>query len=163
MAPTTAFTWYFAEGRRHRRTGNRVRARSVHRQEKTAVVKVTAAEDNKSMNLFLALFWLVCAAVLLAYEHFMGVTRFRIHLGGYSFSYAWLMLALVLYNLKRWRAVRAYRAKQRQRELARAQSEWERRRHSTTPPSPPDPNFNFTDEPPPPSHRGITDQPPSSN
>jgi hypothetical protein len=112
------------------------------------------------MNLFLALFWLVCAGVLLAYEHFMGVTRFRLHVGGYSFSYAWLMLALVLYNLKRWRSVRAARAKQRLLEVARAQSAWEKRRHSRAPAGPPDPNFNFTEERPPASDRGIVDQPP---
>lgn len=111
------------------------------------------------MNLFLALFWLVCAGVLLAYEHFMGVTRFRLHVGGYSFSYAWLMLALVLYNLKRWRTERA---KKRQREMARLQSGWGRRWHSRVPSGPPDPNFNFTDEPPPAPDRGITDPPPPS-
>jgi hypothetical protein len=134
----------------------------VFRHKKTAVVKAVAGRDNDTMNLFLALFWLVCAGVLLAYEHFMGVTRFRLRLGGYSFSYAWLMLALVLYNLKRWRSVRAAKAQQRLREVARALSQQERRRHSAATAGPPDPNFNFTDEPPPSSDRGITDQPPSS-
>lgn len=130
--------------------------------QKTAVVKAGTAGDNDIMNLFLALFWLVCAGVLLAYEQVMGVTRFRLHLGGYSFSYAWLMLALVLYNLKRWRAVRAAKAQQRLREVARALSQQERRRPSAATAGPPDPNFDFTDEPPPPSNRDITDQPPPS-
>ncbi|HTU21555.1 MAG TPA: hypothetical protein VMG10_26190 [Gemmataceae bacterium] len=115
------------------------------------------------MNLFLALFWLVCAALLLAYEQFVGTTRFRLHINGYSFSYAWFMLGLVLYNLKRWRYERNHRDKQRQQELARAQREWDRRRHSTTPPCLPDPNLNFTDQPSPPSNRGIMDHPPSNN
>jgi hypothetical protein len=115
------------------------------------------------MNLFLALFWLICAALLLAYEHFVGTTRFRLHFDGHSFSYAWLMLILVLYNLKRWRYERNQRGKQRQRELARARSEWERRRHSPAPLGPSDPNFNFTDEPPARSNHGIIDQPPSNH
>jgi hypothetical protein len=140
-----------------------VRARSVRRQRKTAVVKAGVRVDNKRMNLFLALFWLICAALLLAYEHYVGATRFRVHIGGYSFSYAWLMLFLVLYNLKRWRYERSKRAKQRQQEIARAQAEGGRRHRSTAPAGPPDPNFNFSDEPPPPTNRGITDQPPSNN
>ncbi len=115
------------------------------------------------MNLFLALFWLVCAAVLLAYEQLIGGTPFRIRWRGYSFSYAWLMLALVLYNLRRWQSHRASRAMQRAAEIAHANQEWKERRPSAAPAGPPNPNFNFTDEPPPPSRRDITDQPPSSN
>ena len=140
-----------------------VRRRTLSRQKKTAVVKLADGIDNIRMNLFLALFWLICAALLLAYEHFVGATRIRLHVRGYSFSYAWLMLVLVLYNLKRWRYERNHRAKQRLLEVARARSEWDRRRRSTTPFSPPDPNFNFTEESPPPSNRGIIDQPPSKN
>jgi len=140
-----------------------VRMRTLSRQKKTAVVKLAAGIDNECMNLFLALFWLICAALLLAYEHFVGSTRFRLHVQGYSFSYAWFMLVLVLYNLKRWLYERNFRAKQRQRDLARARSEWDRRHRSTAPLCPPDPNFNFTNEPPPPSNRGITDRPPSNN
>lgn len=112
------------------------------------------------MHLFLALFWLVCAITLLAYEHFMGVARFRLHVGDYSFSYAWLMLALVLYDLKRWRSVRAAKIMQRQQDIARARGAWERRRHSPASAGPPDPNFNFTDKPPPASNSGIIDHPP---
>lgn len=140
-----------------------LRARTFSGQKKTAVVNAGVDRDNNRMNLFLALFWLICAALLSAYEHFVGVTRFRLHVYGYSFSYAWLMLVLVLYNLKRWHFERNSRARQRQQDLARARSEWSRRHHSTTPSGPPDPNFNFTDEPLPPTHRGITDQPPSDN
>lgn len=65
------------------------------------------------MNLFLALFWLICAVMLLVYEQTVGPTRFRLWLGNHDFSYAWLMLLLVLYNLKRWWWMRWYRAKQR--------------------------------------------------
>jgi hypothetical protein len=113
------------------------------------------------MNLFLALFWLICAVMLLAYEQTVGPTSFRLWVGGYHFSYAWLMFLLVLYNLHRWRWMRSYRAKQRAAEAARALEEQQRRHRSITPAATPDPNFNFTDEPPASSHRGITDQPPS--
>ncbi len=112
------------------------------------------------MNLFLALFWLICAVMLLVYEHTIGPTRFRLW---HNFSYAWLMFLLVLYNLHRWRWMRSYRAKQRAAEVARALEEQKRRHHSTTPAKTPNPNFNFTDEPPATSNRGITDQPPSRN
>lgn len=140
-----------------------VRAPALFRHKKIPVVKAAVRRDNKSMNLFLALFWLVCAAVLLAYEHFIGGAGVRIRLGDSSFSGAWLMLVLALYNLVRWWGNRSYREEQRKLEIARARQEWERRRHSTAPPSPPDPNFNFTEGPSPPSNRSITDQPPSNN
>jgi len=115
------------------------------------------------MNLFLALLWLICAVVLLAYEQYIGKTQFRIGVGDHSFSGAWLMLAMAVYNLLRWWGNRSYRAEQRAAEIARANREWERRRRHSEPSSPPDPNFNFTDGPPPPSNRDITDQPPSKN
>lgn len=67
------------------------------------------------MNLFLALFWLICAVLLLVYEQTAGPTRFRLW---HNFSYAWLMFLLVLYNLHRWWWVRSYRAKQRAAEAA---------------------------------------------
>jgi hypothetical protein len=139
-----------------------VRARTLCRQEKTAVVKSGDGGNNDNMNLFLALFWLICAVMLLAYEHYVGPTRFRLWLGRQDYSYAWLMFLLVLYNLHRWHWIRSYRAKQRAAEIARALAEQERHHHSTTTAKTPDPNFNFTDEPPPPP-RGITDQPPSRN
>lgn len=129
------------------------------RHKKTGVVNSGVEGNNDNMNLFLALFWLICAVMLLVYEHHVGPTRFRL----WGFSYAWLMLLLVLYNLHRWWWMRSYRAKQRAAEIARAHEEWERRRHSTAPTKTPDPNFHFTDEPPPPSPRGITDRPPSKN
>jgi hypothetical protein len=133
---------------------------------KSAVVKLGVGGNNEDMNLFLALFWLLCAALLLAYEHYIGGLS-RVRVGNFSFSRAWLMitaaLMLAAYNLWRWRRLRAYRLRQRVLDIDRANQEWERRRHSTTPAKTPDPNFNFTDEPPPPSHRGITDQPPSRN
>jgi heme exporter protein D len=119
--------------------------------------------DNNDMNLFLALFWLVCAAVLLAYEHFLGGAGFYLPVGKYRFSAVWLMLGLTLYNLVRWWLQRAHRAEQRAQEIARARQDWERRRRPSEPLAPPDPNFNFTDEPSPPADRGVTDQPPSKN
>ena len=137
--------------------------RSVRCQRKTTVVNTGAAGDNDSMNLFLALFWLVCAAVLLAYEHFIGGGRFRIRIGGESFSAAWLMLVLAVYNMVRWWSSRAHREEQRKLEIARAEREWRQRHRPATPSGPPDPNFNFSDEPPPQPNRGITDQPPSNN
>lgn len=114
------------------------------------------------MNLFLALFWLICAVMLLVYEQTVGPTRFRMHIARHDFSWAWLMLLLVLYNLKRWWQTRSYRAKRRAEAIARANEERERRRRSTTSSGTPDPNFNFTDEPPPPSNRGVTDRPRSN-
>lgn len=80
---------------------------------KTTIVKSGGNRNNENMNLFLALFWLICAVMLLVYEQTIGPTRFRLRLGGHDFSYAWLMLLLVLYNLKRWWWIRSYRAKQR--------------------------------------------------
>jgi hypothetical protein len=136
--------------------------RTVSRKEKTRVVKVGVAVDNDDMNLFLALFWLMCAAVLLAYQQFLGGQGFRIRWGGINLPAEWLMLALALYNVVRWWSNRAYREELRRVEIARARSEWERRRHHSQPAEPPDPNFNFTDEQPP-TNRGVTDQPPSNN
>ncbi len=99
------------------------------------------------MNLFLAVVWLLGAVVLLAYEHFLGDPRFRIRWGDSSFSGAWLMLALAMYNLARWWGNRSYRAEQCAVEIARASREWEKHRRPSEPTGPPDPNFNFTDEP----------------
>jgi hypothetical protein len=115
------------------------------------------------MNLFLALFWLICAVMLLVYEQTVGPTNFRMHIAGFNLSWAWLMLLLVLYNLHRWRRIRSYRAKQRALVFARDYEHSKRPRHSTIPTATPDPNFNFTNEPPAASDRGITDQPPSKN
>ena len=117
------------------------------------------------MNLFLALFWLICAVALLAYEFYIGGGRSRVQVGNISFSRTWLMIAAALmmaaYNLWRWRRLRTYRLRQRSLEIDRAKREWGRRRTERT--EPPDPNFNFTDESPPPPNRDITDQPPSNN
>ena len=115
------------------------------------------------MNLLLAIIWLLCAVVLLAYEYYIGETRFRLRIGDTSFSGAWFMLVLAAYNLVRWWSTRSHRAEQRAKELAEAKREWERRRRNSEPAHPPDPNFNFTDQPPPQPNRGISDQPPSNN
>jgi hypothetical protein len=111
------------------------------------------------MNLFLALFWLACAALLLLYEQLLGGGRSRIHVGETSISYVWLMLVLALYNLMRWWSSRSARATQRALQQDRTGREWRRRLRSIEPPLERDPNFNFTDEPPPPSKGDITDQP----
>jgi hypothetical protein len=130
---------------------------------KTAVVKAGVGRNNDNMNLFLALFWLICAVMLLIYEHYVGPAYYRMWVKGHDFSWTWLMLLLVLYNLHRWWWMRSYRAKQRAAEISRANEKWQQRRHPTDAAQTPDPNCNFTDEPPPPSNRGITDQPPSEN
>ena len=126
-----------------------LRQRAREFQDKSTVVNVGMVVDNNKMNLFLALFWLVCAVVLLAYEQFVGGERFYIHLGNTRFPGVWLMLALTLYNAIRWWFYRAYRAKRRAAEIARVNEKWERPRKDASPPQPPDPNLNFTDEPPP--------------
>jgi hypothetical protein len=115
------------------------------------------------MNLFLALFWLICAVMLLVYEQTVGPTNFRMHIAGRDFSWAWLMLLLVLYNLRRWWRIRSYRAKQRALTFARDFEQSKRPRHSTASAGSPDPNFNFTNEPSPASDRGITDRPRSKD
>jgi hypothetical protein len=143
-----------------------VRVETVCCHQKTTVVNFGRGGDNDNMNLFLALFWLICAVMLLVYVYYIGPMRFRLRGGDHEFSWIWVllgMLLLVLYNLKRWWWMRSYQAKQRAAAIARTREEWERRRHSTTPAKTPDPNFNFTDEPPAPPNGGITDQPPSSN
>ncbi len=119
------------------------------------------ARDNIFMNFFLALLWLIAAIVLLAYEHYLGDTRFRFRMGNISFSAAWLMLLLTLYNFARWWSDRSYRAERRAERVRRENLEW--RSRFPEPAGPPDPNFNFTDGPPPAPERGITDQPPSNN
>jgi hypothetical protein len=114
------------------------------------------------MNLFLALFWLICAVMLLVYEQTVGPTNFRMRVAGYNFSWAWLMLLLVLYNLQRWWRIRSYRAKQRALTFARNYQESKGQRQSVPPAGTADPNLNFTDEPPSSTYRDITDQPPTS-
>ena len=129
-----------------------LRQRAREFQDKSTVVNVGIVVDNNKMNLFLALFWLVCAVVLLAYEQFVGGERFYIHLGHNRFPGVWLMLALTLYNAVRWWFYRANRARQRAAEIARANEEWERRRKVASPTQTLDPNLNFTDEPPKPKN-----------
>jgi len=111
------------------------------------------------MNLFLALFWFLCALMLLVYEQFTGDVKFRIHFRGYSISYVWPMLFLVLYNLQRWWRIRAARSKQAALTKMRGDREWLRRFRADQPDRPLDPNFNFTDEPSPSTPRDMTDQP----
>jgi hypothetical protein len=131
-----------------------VRTRTVFRYKKTRVVKFRTGGDNGIMNLFLALFWLICAVMLLVYEQMVGPTRFRMDIAGHHFSWAWLMLLLVLYNLKRWWQIHSERVRRRAAATARANEERERLRHSKILAETPDPNFHFFDEPPPPSKCG---------
>ena len=112
-------------------------------KKKTPIVRNGAAKDNEGMNLFFALFWLVCAVGLLAFEHAVGPTAFHREMG---FSETWLMLAFAVYNLVRWWSGRAYREKLRAQLPARADRKGELRRRTS---EPPDPNFNFSDESPP--------------
>ena len=109
-------------------------------KKKTPIVRNGAAKDNEGMNLFFALFWLVCAVGLLAFEHAVGPTAFHREMG---FSETWLMLAFAVYNLVRWWSGRAYREKQR----AILPSRSVRKRSSRGGTSePPDPNSDFTEE-----------------
>ena len=125
----------------------------------TSVVNQAVGRKNNSMNLFLALFWLVCAVLLFVYEQYVGDSRFRIRIGTSSFSYIWPMLVLVLYNLKRWWSVRSYRAALRMQQATRTSREWRRRFHATEPSVSHDPKLNFTDESPSTDNPGITDSP----
>lgn len=129
--------------------------------KKNSVVKTRGAMDNTFMNFFLALLWLIAAIVLLVYEHYLGDTRFRFRVGDSTFSVAWLMLLLTLYNFARWWSSRAHRSERRAERIRRENQEW--RHRFPEPAGPPDPNFNFTDAPPAVPDRGITDQPPSNN
>ena len=113
------------------------------------------------MNLFLALFWLICALMLLIYEQYTGDVKFRVHIRGISFSYVWPMLLLVLYNLQRWWRMHAARAKQSSLTKMRSDREWRRRFRDHEADRPLDPNLNFTDEPSPTGSRDITEQPKS--
>lgn len=64
------------------------------------------------MNLFLAFFWLILAAVLLGMEWLSpGQPRYRIW--GTNISIGWVALILGVYNLVRWWSNRLYRAEQR--------------------------------------------------
>jgi hypothetical protein len=111
----------------------------------------------------MAMLWSLSAVVLFAYEHFVGEARRRLRWGDDSYSVAWVMLVLALYNLVRWWSRRSYRADQRMLEIDRAKREWEMRRRHSEPAGPLDPNFNFTNEPPSPANPNDTDQPPSKN
>ena len=99
------------------------------------------------MNLFLAFFWLLCALMLLVYQQFTGDGKFRLHFRGYTISYVWPMLLLVLYNLQRWWRIRAARARQAALTKMRNDRDWRRRFRDAELDRPLDPNFNFTDQP----------------
>lgn len=72
------------------------------------------------MNLFLALFWLLVAAALFAYERSFGRPAFVIGWGEHRASGMWLVLALAAFNVWRWwnlrRASRRMRARREESE-----------------------------------------------
>lgn len=115
------------------------------------------------MNLFLAIVWLLLAAILFVYERSHGPIEMRIRLGGLNLSMGWIMLLLGIYNIARWYSMRAYRNEQRALFAALRQRLLQQRGPRDEPYREPDPNFRFTDEPTPPSRPHPRDQPPSSN
>jgi hypothetical protein len=119
-----------------------VRPAASGTKRKTTIARIGAAEDNEGMNLFLALFWLLCAIGLLTFEQSIGPTAFHKQMG---FSEGWLMLAFAAYNVVRWWSRRAYGDKQRAQPIRKGGL----RRRASEPAEPPDPNFNFSDESPP--------------
>jgi hypothetical protein len=114
--------------------------------------------DFAVMNLFLALFWLVFAAVLLGMEWLLPAgPRYRIW--GTNLSIGWVGLVLGVYNLVRWWSNRLYRAEQRalqqtvrrsRRRGGREASEPLPARNEQAPIRNPDFDFRKPPEPPPP-------------
>jgi hypothetical protein len=112
------------------------------------------------MNLILAIIWLLLGITVLVWQTVTGDDNWALPLGNYRFSYGWLMLLFVVYNLRRWWTVRATQLQRRhlQMELATRQrnTRWNDRQK---PQDPPDPEFQFTDEPPPPPGTDSSDRP----
>jgi hypothetical protein len=113
-----------------------------------------------NMNLILAVVWFVVGVGWLATTWTKGDVLPVIHLGGVSFSPAYLALLLCGYNVIRW-WLRPRR--QAQNSLA-AVLEARRRQHSleARPKQPIDPTFNFTEGPSGPESQSI-DPPPPAN
>jgi hypothetical protein len=94
-----------------------------------------------NLNLILAVFWLIVAAVA-----FASGPGLALHLGGIEFSGGWLAIVLALYNVGRWWSTRTYRRLRQAEREAQAQLD-RRRREERREPAEPDPNFKFTDPP----------------
>jgi hypothetical protein len=101
------------------------------------------------MNLFLALFWLLLGVTVFVLQTFFGETRWYIP-GNFRISYGWVMLLLVLFNLKRWWNMRAAQRERRRLQLELAEQRRDTRRaEGRDSPEPPNPAFNFTEPAPP--------------
>ena len=112
-----------------------------------------------NLNLILAVVWFVVGVGWWATTRAQGDVLPVIHIGGVSFSPAWLALALCGYNIIRW----WLRPRRRVENSLAAALEARRRRHSleSQPKQPTDPQFNFTEIPPEPNPHPI--DPPSTN
>jgi hypothetical protein len=108
----------------------------------------------RSINLILALFWLMLG-VLLLLDPYVGAKAdpgWFIRIGKSQVPVGWLCLLLALYNSVRWWMTRHSRAARwRQREVARREELKRRLRSSKDVEKAVDPNFQFTDQPPPPA------------
>jgi hypothetical protein len=91
------------------------------------------------ISLFLALFWLVTALAIFAFEWFNPERRLTIFDTGISAG--WFALVLFAYNIIRWRSLRALQGGQR--DSSRPPTA-----HRQEPPKPkPNPDFDFSDRP----------------
>lgn len=122
---------------------------------------------GRSMNLFLAVFWLLAALVLFAAEWTSGQSYFRIR--GLDVSSAWFLVLMSGYNLARWASIRSARA---ERDAMVRSYEQKIRAHRRPMPAEPDPTFDFTTPPavqakpnalPPPSNGQPPTAPPGNN
>lgn len=97
------------------------------------------------VNLVLMVVWLAVGVALLLWQWVNPQNPYA-NFWGSGLSVGWVAILLAVYNLVRWCADRAYRARQ---EAAReAQYPRQRDEHAPRPPQKPDPNFNFSDRPP---------------
>jgi hypothetical protein len=110
------------------------------------------------MNMFLALAWLLLGITVLAWQILTGDDVGYLTLRDFRISYGWLMFLAVLYNLKRWRDVRAVRIRNRQRQTEMAEQQRNVKRVEQEAPNP---EFNFTDNPSLPA-ADVTDRPAAS-
>jgi hypothetical protein len=94
-------------------------------------------------NLFMALFWLVLAGLLLAW-HAAHPENAALRIGGSGPSLGWVALVLALYNFVRWWSQRAYARQRRLLEELRSSRQPQRPRGTDAP----DPAFDFSNEPP---------------
>lgn len=102
----------------------------------------------KSMNLFLAVFWLMMGAGLVLWHWLYPEVR-QARLPNSDVSLGWLAILMGLYNLARWYGIRAYLHRQGILEEQRRHRE-ELERSDRRPDVEPDPNFDFSSPPSPP-------------